>query len=76
MFTVTAAVTVVTAGLAKVLFGLDASPLVISAVLLALCGVLLATGGYRWLDRVGKVVVSVLALTTIAATALVLPRLD
>jgi Mn2+/Fe2+ NRAMP family transporter len=76
MFTVQAAVTVVTAGLAKALFGLDWSPLAISAILLALCAGLVASGGYRWLDRVGKVVVSLLALSTLVATALVLPRVD
>lgn len=76
MFTVQAAVTVVTAGLAKVLFGLDVSPLLLSAVLLAICAALVATGGYRWLDGVGKVVVSLLAISTLVATALVLPRVD
>ncbi len=76
MFTVQAAVTVVTAGLAKALFGLAASPLWISAVLLALAAALLGSGGYRWLDRVGKVVVVVLALSTLAATVLALPRID
>ena len=76
MFTVQAAVTIVTAGLAKVLFGLDQSPLVISGGLLALCGGLVATGGYKWLDRVGKAVVALLAVSTIVATMLVLPRVD
>ncbi len=76
MFTVQAAVTIVTAGLAKVLFGLSASPITISAVLLAICAALVATGGYRWLDRAGKVVVVVLALSTLVATALALPRID
>jgi Mn2+/Fe2+ NRAMP family transporter len=76
MFTVQAAVTVVTAGLAKALLGLDTSPLTLSAMILLLCAGLVATGGYRWLDRVGKVVVSLLALSTLVATALVLPRLE
>ena len=74
MFTVQAAVTVVTAGLAKVLFGLSASPIVISAALLTLCAGLLAAGRYRLLDRLMKVVVVVLTLTTLAAAALVLPE--
>ena len=50
MFTVQAAVTVVTAGLAKVLFGIDASPLALSAGLLVICAGLVASGGYRALD--------------------------
>lgn len=76
MFTVAAAVTVVTAGLAKTLFGLDGSPVVISGGLLVLSAALVGTGGYRWLDGIGKAVVSLLALTTLVATVLVLPRLD
>ncbi|MFK7989635.1 MAG: NRAMP family divalent metal transporter [Sandaracinaceae bacterium] len=76
MFTVAAAVTVVTAGLAKTLLGLDATPVVISGVLLVISAALVGTGGYRALDGIGKAVVSLLALTTLVATALVLPRLD
>ncbi|MCA9609893.1 MAG: divalent metal cation transporter [Myxococcales bacterium] len=76
MFTVQAAVTVVTAGLFGALFGVTASPLVISAGILAVCAGLCATGGYRALDKAGKVVVAFLAVTTVLATALVLPRID
>ncbi|MCB9597427.1 MAG: divalent metal cation transporter [Sandaracinaceae bacterium] len=75
MFTVQAAVTIVTAGLAGALFGLDASPLVISGGLLVVCAGLVATGGYRALDKVGKVIVAFLAVSTLLATALVLPRI-
>lgn len=76
MFTVQAAVTVVTAGLLAHLLGLTLSPVVLSAALLAGCIALLAVGQYRWLDRISKVVVVVLALSTLAATAVALPRLS
>ena len=76
MFTVQAAVTVVTAGLAGALFGIEASPLAISAGILVACAGLCATGGYRALDKAGKLVVTSLAITTVIATALVLPRLS
>lgn len=76
MFTVQAAVTIVTAGLAKALLGLQASAFTISGVLLLLCAALVASGGYRWLERAGKAVVSLLAVSTLVATALVLPRMD
>jgi len=76
MFTVQAAVTLVTAGLAKSLLGLDTSPLVLSAVLLALCGALLAYGRYHWLDRVSKVVVSVHVISTVAAALMAIPAVD
>jgi Mn2+/Fe2+ NRAMP family transporter len=76
MFTVLAAVTVVTAGLAKALLILDASIMVISAWALALCMVILITGKYHWLDRIMKLVVAALTVLTVVATILVLPTID
>jgi len=74
MFTVQAGVTIVTAGLAGALFGFEVSPLISSGVILGICVVLVATGGYRALDKVGKVVVSFLAVSTVVATVLIVPR--
>lgn len=76
MFAVLAAVALVTAGLAKVLFGLDAGPEAIAGGLIAICALLLAIGRYRWLDAINKVVLVVLTLTTLAATALALPQIE
>lgn len=76
MFTVQAAVTLVTAALAAALFRLETSPLLLSAGLIAACAGLLAIGRYRWLDRIVKVVVAVLTVLTVVATVLVLPRID
>lgn len=76
MFTVQAAVTVVTAGLAIATLGLPKAPVAVSGALLAGCALLLAVGRYRLLDGVTKVLVAVLTLSTLLATALVLPRLD
>lgn len=76
MFAAIPAVTLVTAGLAQAVFGLDISALVIGAVLLIVCNVVLIVGGYRVLDRVMKVVMVVLTISTIVATALVLPKID
>lgn len=73
MFTVQAAVTLVTAGLAKFLLGTEASALLISAVLIGVCAGILGAGKYHWLDRIAKLVVTTLALSTIAATILALP---
>lgn len=85
MFAVQAAVTVVTAGILKTLctgahlpgvvqkLG-AASPVVLSALLLGASAVLLGWGRYRWLDRVTRVLVAVLTVGTLAATALVLGR--
>ncbi len=76
MFTVQAAVTVVTAGLAISTLGLPKDPVLVSGGLLLLCGGLLAVGRYQWLDRVTKVLVALLTLSTLAATIMVLPRVD
>ncbi|MBK8010391.1 MAG: divalent metal cation transporter [Deltaproteobacteria bacterium] len=76
MFTIQAGVTVVTAGLAIATFKLPVGPVVTSGLLIAACGLMLAAGHYRVLDRVTKVLVAVLTVSTLAATILVLPRVD
>ncbi|MFT7622760.1 MAG: Mn2+/Fe2+ NRAMP family transporter [Myxococcota bacterium] len=76
MFTVQAAVTVVTAGLAKVTLGLTWEVLTVAEVLTAACVGLLFVGQYRVLDRVIKGVVALLTVSTVAATVMVLPRVD
>jgi len=74
MFAVQAAVTVVTAGLVMATTGIQANPIVISGVIIAICGGLLAVGRYQWLDRITKVLVVILTVSTLVATVLVLPR--
>lgn len=74
MFTVQAAVTVVTAALGMVTLGIKANPIVVSACLMLLCAILLAVGHYRWLDRLVKVLVAVFTLATLVATIVVLPK--
>jgi Mn2+/Fe2+ NRAMP family transporter len=76
MFTVAAAVTVVTAGLLGMLIGVRDHPLALSAVLLVVCGVILAVGRFVWLDRVIKVVVAILTVATLVAAGLAVPHLD
>lgn len=72
MFIIQAVVTVVTAGLAGLVFGLDASPATISAGILFACMLLLAVGNYRGLDLAMKMIMAALAVSTIAAVALAL----
>lgn len=77
MFTVQAAVTVVTAGLAASLLGLPNDWVVpLAAALTAACAALLFVGHYRWLDRIIKVVVAVLTISTFTATIALLLRKD
>jgi Mn2+/Fe2+ NRAMP family transporter len=76
MFTVQAAVAVVTAGLGAYLLGVDVSPVVLSAVLIVVCAGLLAIGRYQWLDRISKGVVSLLAVSTVMATIIAVATTD
>jgi len=75
MFTVQAAVTAVTAGLAMATFG--ASDLVVtSGVILGVCATLLVLGSYEGLDRAVKLLVAVFSVSTLVTTALILPSVD
>ncbi len=76
MFTIQAAVTVVTAALAIATLDLDASPVPVSAVILGGCGALLVLGRYHWLDRITRVLVLVLTVSTFIAAVAALPLID
>jgi len=86
MFTVIAVVTLVTAGVGIAVFGLApllestvgaaAGPAAVAALIMLLAAVLLAGGGYVWLDRFIKVVMPVLTICTLAAMFMALGRID
>ncbi|MEA3288396.1 MAG: Nramp family divalent metal transporter [Candidatus Marinimicrobia bacterium] len=67
MWTLQAAVTIVTAGLASKIFGLALSPVSWSAIILAVCAAILTAGKYRFLDKLIKVIIIVLTISTIFA---------
>jgi len=69
MFTIQAAVTMVTAGLASYLFGFTDSVLIWSVVLVTLSVFFLYKGRYGLLDKFMKVVVLLLTITSIIAVA-------
>ena len=71
-FITMAAVTVVTAGLAGALLGLDWTLTQLSAVVLTVALMICAVGRYRLLDRVMKVMVLVLGVFTLAAVVVAL----
>ena len=71
-----AAVTIVTTGIAKAAFQIDAHPATVTAVILAITAVLLVTGRYHWLDLLMKPLMLVLTVTTVAAAILVIPYID
>ena len=76
VFTIQAAVTFVTAGLAIALLEVSWDPLLLSVGIMALCLGLLRVGNYRWLDLIVKVAVALLTLGTVVAALAVLPRID
>lgn len=69
MFTIQAAVTVVTASLASYIFGSSMSILSWSMLLTAICTILLMVGKYQLLDKVMKIIVVTLTVSTLAAVA-------
>lgn len=78
MFTIQAVVMVVTAALFVALLGATdpIAVVILAAVLNVSCAVLLFIGHYKWLEKIVKVVVVILTLSTFAATALVLPQVN
>lgn len=70
MFIVQAGVTLVTAGLAGLVFDLDWSDTSLSVAVLAGCVAILAIGRYRGLDLIMKIIMSALAVSTLAAVVL------
>jgi len=76
MFVILASVTLVTAGLVGVVFGLEANTTWLSLGVLLVCMAILALGQYRSLDIGMKWVMALLLISTIAATALALFNQD
>ncbi len=76
MFTGVAAVTLVTAGIAKAAFGLAVSPVFISACILIAGMMLLTIGQFHWLDISIKILVVIMACSTLAATFFAIPGID
>jgi Mn2+/Fe2+ NRAMP family transporter len=75
MFTVQAAVTLVTASLATYLFG-GGGVLLWSAVLLAFCTVLLLVGRYQLLDSLMKLIITLLTIVTLITVIVAFSKND
>jgi len=65
LFTVQAAVTVVTAGIAAQLFSIDIAISHLSTIILIICGIILFIGHYKFLDNLIKMIIVILTITTI-----------
>lgn len=67
MFTIQTAVTIVTAGIATYIFGMDWSISTWSLIVTACCSAILLIGKYSLLDKLMKVIVITLTVSTLAA---------
>ena len=67
MFTIQAAVTIVTADLAANLFGITTNPIIWSIIITLICVILLIIGKYKLLDNLMKIIIITLTLSTIIA---------
>jgi Mn2+/Fe2+ NRAMP family transporter len=67
MFTIQAAVTIVTAGLAANLFGITTNPIIWSVIITFICFILLVIGKYKLLDSLMKLIIITLTISTFIA---------
>ncbi len=72
MFTIQAAVTIVTAGLASQLFGITDNLVVWSVILLIISILILLIGKYKLLDNLMKYIIIILTISTIVAVSVAL----
>jgi len=71
-----AALAAATAGIFIAVFGFSIPVPVIGLALLCVVATILLTGGYDWLDKVNRVLVIFLLVSTLATTVMVLPRVE
>ncbi len=76
MFSIQAAVTATTAGLAVVLTGGLLDTFWFSALLIASCALILGAGGFSWLNGLVRVMVAILTVCTLVATVLVFGHIE
>ena len=68
MFTIQTAVTIVTAGLASSLFGFTDNMVIWSLIITISCYLILLVGKYKLLDKMIKVIILILAISTVFST--------
>ena len=76
MFTIQAAVTIVTAGLAVNLFGITTNPIIWSIIITLICFTLLIIGRYKLLDTLMKFIIITLTICSIIAVSIAIFKSD
>jgi len=74
IFTIQAALTLVTAGIVMNIFNIHISPVLISTLVTLCCACILLLGKYKLLDKVMKYIVVVLTITTIGALCIAMQK--
>ena len=69
MFTIQAAVTIVTTGLVMSIFNIQVHPSIVTAIILGVSMLVLGLGHYKALDKIIKIVIVMLAISTIVAVS-------
>lgn len=70
MFTIQTAVTIVTAGIATYIFGIDLDIKIWSVIITFICAGILILGNYKILDNLMKVIIITLTISTLAAVSI------
>ncbi|AZJ35493.1 NRAMP family divalent metal transporter [Tenacibaculum singaporense] len=76
MFTIQAAVTIVTASLASNLFGISLDLVAWSVLIMLVSIILLGIGKYKFLDNLMKYIIAILTISTIVAVNIALVKTD
>lgn len=76
MFSIQAAVTIVTAGLASNLFGITASAVTWSSIITIICLSILLIGKYKVLDNLIKIIIITLTISTLVAVGVAIFNSD
>ena len=71
-----AAIAAGTAGVLMAVTGIDLPVPIVGAGLMVLAGGLLLFGGYDWLDKINRVLLAFLVISTLITTVIVLPRVE
>ena len=73
MFTIQTAVTIVTAGLATTLFGMTTDIRIWSVIITGVCMLIVGFGKYTFLDRIMKIIIIILSVSTLVTLGMAYP---
>ena len=74
IFTIQTAVTIVTASLATTILGYSQNPVMLSTLIILLCFVILLAGNYKFLDKLIKIIILALTVSTLIALFVALTK--